>query len=106
MDFVILLILVFVPAAIAIYAAQILDDRIWRAKYPFEKTKTLAGWSWIGMSVVPFATGALILIFVWQPLLSRPDFLSKVVTFIFGSMHLILGIVFVAAGVHYFFKRL
>jgi hypothetical protein len=104
MEFFILLVFVFVPAAIAIYGGLILDEKIWSAKYPVQKTRKLAGWAWVGMSAIPFATGALILIFVWAPL-PRPDFLSKVVTFIFGGMHLVLGIVFVVAGIHYFLKR-
>jgi hypothetical protein len=107
MDYFFLAAFVFLPGFIAIYAAQLLDDRIWRTGYPHEKKRRLAGWGWLGMSILPFATGTALLVFFWLPLLKRPPdyFVNKVVTFIFGAMHFILGLVFVVAGVQYFFKK-
>src|SRR4051812_20790702 len=105
MDIVVMLAFVFLPPVIAFYAAHLVDEKIWNAQYPVPKARKLAGWNWIAMSLLPFATGTLILVFVWLPTLRQTDFINKVVPFIFGAMHILLGIVFVCGGLHYLFKK-
>jgi hypothetical protein len=105
MDFWLLVLFFIASPALAIYGGHALDETITKANYSRSRSRELLGWAWLTMSAIPFVTGTLILVFVWLPTLPQVSLINRFVPFIFGSMHLILGIVLVLAAMHYFLKK-